>query len=436
MQRDLYKKLVQWKQSKDRKPLVLKGARQVGKTFLLNEFGKKEYENIVYLDFDENSQLHQFFLKNLNPIRIIKDLSIYLEQPIYPKKTLLIFDEIQEASNALNSLKYFKEKANDYHVVAAGSLLGVKLTKGFPVGKVDFMNLYPLSFFEFLSALKKDSLREILEKKKDLENLTEPIHEKYIDLLKNYYIVGGMPEAINKYLSDPTDFTPIRKIQKNILNAYELDFSKHTKPHDTIKILKVWKSISKQLAKENKKFMFSKIHKNARSREYIDAVEWLDHAGLILRSNLISTPKFPLSGYTEQNDYKIFLLDVGLLGAMTDLPPSIILKKNQLFKEFKGSFTENFVAQEFVKEEIPLYYWSYHSQAEIDFILTYNTSLIPLEVKSNKGKNMKSLKFYYKKFMPDILLRTSLRNFQKHDHFINIPLYSISNFYQFLKTIK
>lgn len=430
MKRDLYHKLVTWKVSEDRKPLLLRGARQVGKTYLLKEFGNQEYKNIIYLDFDEDPDLNRFFTKNLDPERIIRDLAIYFGETIYPHETLLFFDEIQESPHALNSLKYFNEKANSYHVVAAGSLLGVKLAKnkGFPVGKVTFADLYPASFFEFLTAMGKDRMRTALETKEDQENLAEPIHEELISLLKSYYIVGGMPEAIKKHLLNPADLTSVRKIQRDILDAYELDVSKHAEPYEAIKILKVWRSIPTQLAKEHKKFMFSKIHQNARGREYADAIEWLEHAGLILKSNLISTPKFPLGSYLKESAYKIFLLDVGLLGSMSRLPPQIILEGNQLFTEFKGALTENFVAQELKGKGDSLYYWSNDQYAEVDFILLHNTHLIPLEVKANRGKKTKSLQVYLEKFSPRFSVRTSLRNFTKDGSFLNIPLYSISHF--------
>lgn len=270
MKRDLYHKLVAWKKSADRKPLLLRGARQVGKTYLLEQFGEAEYENLIYLDFDEHPDLNRFFVKNLDPDRIIKDLALYYEQTISPGKTLLFFDEIQQSPEALNSLKYFEQQANEYHVVAAGSLLGVKLAKkkGFPVGKVTFLDLYPVSFFEFLTAIGRDQMRQALEEKEDFEPFADPIHEEIISLLKIYYIVGGMPEAVKKYLSNTSDLLSVRKVQKDILDAYELDFAKHAEPYEAIKILKVWHSLPTQLAKENKKFMFSKIHESARAREY------------------------------------------------------------------------------------------------------------------------------------------------------------------------
>ncbi len=428
MKRDLYNHLKDWKKSKDRKPLLIRGARQVGKTYLLQQFAEHEYENSVYLDFAEDPDLERFFAKDLRPERIIKDLAIYFEKRIQPEKTLLIFDEIQEAPAALNSLKYFKEQASTYHVVAAGSLLGVKLAKnrGFPVGKVTFADLYPLSFFEFLTTLGKLQLREALEKKEDFTNLAEPIHEELINLLKTYYIVGGLPEAIKKYLFDPTDFQSVRKIQRDIIQAYEIDFSQHALPHEAVKILKVWRSIPTQLGKENKKFMFSKVDQRARAREYQEALEWLEHAGLVLRSHQISTPKFPLDAYLKDNNYKIFLLDVGLLGAMSRLPPQIVLEGHKLFVEFKGAFTENFVAQSIVERNHPLYYWSADHLAEVDFILSHNTDFLPLEVKANQGRKAKNLQIYSQKFSPKYLLRTSLRNFTQDGNFLNIPLYSVS----------
>lgn len=296
------------------------------------------------------------------------------------------------------------------------------------------MDLFPLSFFEFLTALGKTELRTALEDAIIFAELSDPIHELVTDLLKYYYIVGGMPEAVRKYLKNESDLESVRKVQRDILDAYELDFVKHAEPHEAIKISKVWGSLSAQLAKENKKFMFSKIQPSARAREYEDSITWLENAGLILKAHLVSTPKIPLDASQVQQVYKVFLLDVGLLGAMSRLPPKIVLEKHQLFTEFKGAFSENFVAQELTVDHCPLYYWSYEYKAEMDFLLPFDTDLVPLEVKSDQGRNMKSLQFYSDKFHPNFLMRTSLRNYRRDKNFINIPLYLISQYKRALQT--
>jgi len=427
MKRKLYEKLLEWKTDSRRKPLLLRGARQVGKTHLLKQFGKAEYTNMIYLDFDSDPALNRFFTQNLDPQRIVRDLSLKFGQ-IEPEKTLLVFDECQESPRALNSLKYFNEKANEYHVVAAGSLLGVKLanSQGFPVGKVSFLDLYPMSFEEFLIANNRSELAKALCTNSLLEPFSEPIHDELIELLKLYTIVGGMPDAVLTYLNNPNNFEQVRKVQKDILDAYELDIAKHAKPHDVIKILKVWHSIPTQLAKENKKFMFSKMDTKARAREYEDAIIWLTNANMIMRSEQITTPQFPLSGHLIPTAFKVFMLDVGLLGCMSLLPPQILLQKHELFSDFKGSFTENLVAQELTCHEIPLYYWSLGQQAEVDFVLALGMNFFPLEVKAGKDRSIKSLKAYNEKFAPPLLLRTSLLNNKKERNLLNIALYQIA----------
>ncbi len=435
MERDFYKKLLKWKASDLRKPLVLKGARQVGKTYLLTTFAK-EYDDHIYLNFDEEPHFASLFAENLNPERIIKELGIYFKRPILPEKTLIIFDEIQECPEALNSLKYFCEKKNEYHVATAGSLLGVKLSQGFPVGKVNFLDLAPLTFFEFLDALGESSLRKLIEELKEPKAISEIFHEKLIKLLKYYFIIGGMPEAVATYLKNE-NLQDVRVVQKEILDAYTLDFAKHAPEEEVMKIMAVWESIPRQLAKENKKFIFSAVRESARAKNYETAIQWLKDAGLLLKANLISTPKLPLDAYADKRAFKIFMLDVGLLGAMSKLDPRVLLEGHQLFQEFKGSLTENYVATELHDQYFDhLYYWSSEGIAEVDFVISTEQLIFPLEVKAGVSKQKKSLLVYEQKFSqeenpPPILSRTTLRNFAHEALIINYPLYAISLFPRF-----
>lgn len=441
MKRELYKKLLEWKVSEQRKPLILKGARQVGKTYLLEHFAKNEYEDSVYINFDEEPQFASFFEKNLDPERIIKELGIYFKKTIQPATTLIIFDEIQECQEALNSLKYFCEKKNEYHIATAGSLLGVKLIKGFPVGKVNFLNLAPLNFFEFLNALGENPLRNMLEELSEPTAIPTLFHEKLIDLLKYYFIIGGMPEVVKTYL-DTENLENVRKVQKEILDAYILDFAKHAPNDEVMKIMGVWESIPNQLAKENKKFIFSAIRKSARGREFETSIQWLKSAGLIIQSHHISIPKFPLDAYADKQAFKIFLLDVGLLGAMSKLDPRIILNGDLLFQEFKGSLTENYVALELHYRYLEeLYYWTSQGIAKVDFIIAHDQQIYPIEVKSGFSKQKKSLLIYAEKFSkedssPPILSRLSLRNFAFEGKIVNYPLYAVTLFPHLAKNVR
>lgn len=428
MQRDIYKKLEEWKTSSRRKPLVLNGARQVGKTYALKHFGKTTYQTMAYLNFEKDEKLCRYFENTLDPKELIKILSIHTEVDIVPHKSLLILDEIQECPKALNSLKYFCEEANNYHVVAAGSLLGVKTAggKGFPVGKVNFLHMFPMTFFEFLSALGHDKTRQFLEEYSSFEPIPEPLHEKLIQLLKLYFFIGGMPEAVKEYARNEK-LNVVREIQEEILDAYEKDFAKHAPPHEIMKITTAWKQVHRQLAKENKKFVFATIRKSARGRDYEEALQWLTDAGLIHKSFLIETPKFPLSAYADNNSFKIFLADVGLLGAQSNLSPKILIEGDSLFTEFKGALTENYVAQEWVAtHQKGLYYWTSEGTAEVDFLIEQEHKIYPLEVKAGLSQKKKSLLVYNQKYNPAKLLRTSSMNL-KHDGAIyNYPLYMIS----------
>lgn len=428
MKRDIYQHLLNWKQSTRRKPLILNGARQVGKTYSLKHFGKTSYEKVAYLNFEKDEKLGQYFESTLDPKQLIKTISIHTEIEIEPQKTLLIFDEIQNCPKALNSLKYFCEEAREYHIAAAGSLLGVKTAgeKGFPVGKVNFLHLYPLTFLEFLSALGQEKTRLFLEEYHNYEPLPNPLHEKLIQLLKYYFFIGGMPEVIAEYVK-AENINVVREIQLEILNAYERDFAKHAPPNKIMKITTVWKQIHRQLAKENKKFIFAAIRKSARGRDYEEAIQWLSDAGLIHKSYLIETPKFPLSAYADNNIFKIFLVDVGLLGAQSHLSPQTIIEGDLLFTEFKGALTENFAAQELIaaKHKEP-YYWTSEGIAEIDFLIEEDHEIYPLEVKAGASQKKKSLLVYKQKYAPSKLIRATTMNLKHDGDIYNYPLYLIS----------
>lgn len=402
------------------------GARQVGKTFALKKFGEKEYINTIYLNFEGNPRLCKLFDSSLDPKVLLKSLSIEMNSEIVEGKTLIIFDEIQECPNALNSLKYFCENASEQHIVAAGSLLGVKLAhvKGFPVGKVQFLTLYPLSFFEFLEALNETRLLEYIEDQKIIEPLPLNLHEKLLTYFKEYLFVGGMPEAVSAYI-DTHNVYKVREIQTSILSAYALDFAKHAPKEQVMKINQVWSSVPNQLSKENKKFIYSTIRSGARAKEFEKALQWLIEAGLIRKASLVSTPKIPLSAYANVNAFKIYLVDVGLLGAMSNLSPKALLHENELFQEFRGAMTENFIAQELVHSNFPLFYWTSEGKAELDFIIEENGLIYPLEVKSGNSSKKKSLRVYGNIYNSKILIRTSPMNLKKDNEILNCPLYLI-----------
>lgn len=428
MKRDIYKHLEEWKTLSRRKPLILNGARQVGKTYALKHFGKTSYENMAYLNFEKDEKLRQYFDSTLDPKQLIKILSIHTEIDIEPRRTLIVMDEIQECPKALNSLKYFCEEANEYHVAAAGSLLGVKTAneKGFPVGKVNFLHLYPLTFFEFLSAIGHEKTRAYLEQHNTDDPIESPLHEKLIGLLKLYFFVGGMPEAVSEYRKTENVKT-VREIQLEILSAYEKDFAKHAPPHEIMKITTVWNQVHRQLAKENKKFIFAAIRKSARGRDYEEAIQWLSDAGLIHKSYLVESPKFPLSAYADHETFKVFLADVGLLGAQSSLSPQVIIDGDLLFTEFKGALTENYVAQELIaaKQKTP-YYWTSEGTAEIDFLIEIDHEIYPLEVKAGASQKKKSLIVYNQKYSPSKLVRATTMNLKHDGQVYNYPLYLVS----------
>jgi len=425
MKRTLYKKLLLWKNSRNRKPLLLQGARQVGKTYLVDEFGHNEYSNFIYLNFEQDLDLKTLFTGSLNPQNIIKNISLYIGQKITSDDTLIFFDEIQVVQDALTSLKYFYEQARDYHIIAAGSLLGVSVGKqsSFPVGKVNFMTMYPMNFIEYLTAFGEELLVEKLMNTKTVEALPEILHEKLLNQLKMYLYLGGMPEVLQDYL-DNEDIASVREIQNEILKAFQRDFSKYTEKSQAIKTSELWQSIPYQLAKENKKFKYSNVRKRARATTFEQTIEWLKKAGLIHMVYQINAPKLPISGYADYSKFKVYLLDTGLLGAMLNLSSDIISKPTELFSEYKGAFIENFVATELVASEISnLFYWTSKSDAEVDFVVQSGNQIYPIEVKSGLSRNLKSIRSYAQKYKPEYIFRISSRNFIQDNDFINIPLY-------------
>jgi len=427
MKRTLYNDLLKWKKSRRRKPLLLQGARQVGKTWLINSFGKLEYANYIYLNFEQNPDLRTLFTSQLVPKEIISNISLYLGKKIIAKDTLICFDEIQAAPEAITSLKYFQEQAAEFHVIAAGSLLGVRVGKknSFPVGKVNFMTLYPLSFLEYLVAIGEELIVEQLQNQTTIRPLPEIVHDKLTKHLKMYLFLGGMPEVVQDYL-EQKDIAAVRTIQNEILEAYLRDFSKYTAPDQAIKTSEVWKSVPFQLAKENKKFKYSAVRAKARSSTFEQTIEWLRNAGLIHLTSNIRTPKLPLSGYADFSKFKIYLLDTGLLGAMLNITSDIILQPTQLFREYNGAFIENFINNELIKlGKKELFYWTSKSDAEVDFVIQQGQEIIPIEVKSGLNRNMKSLRAYADKYQPRFIFRCSPRNFIRNDDFVNIPLYGI-----------
>ncbi|MCD4679737.1 MAG: AAA family ATPase [Bacteroidales bacterium] len=428
MKRLLYNNLLQWKNDQDRKPLLLQGARQVGKTYLVNEFGEKEYSDLIYLNFEQNPGLKSIFQGELQPESVINNISLYLGKKITSEDTLLFFDEIQAVEEVLTSLKYFHEQTPEYHIIAAGSLLGISVgnQRSFPVGKVNFMTLYPMSFIEYLNAFGEELLVEKLMNLKLIEPLMEIIHDKLLKHLKLFLYLGGMPEVLQNFLN-AGDIASSRQIQNEILEAYQRDFSKYTDSSQAIKTSELWNSIPYQLAKENKKFKYSDIRKKARALTYELTIEWLKKAGLINIAYNVSTPKFPLSGYTDHSKFKIYLIDSGLLGAMLNITSEIIINPTELFSEYNGAFIENYVASELVSSGVrDLFYWTSRSDAEVDFLLQSQNRIFPLEVKSGMSLNLKSIRSYAEKYKPECILRASPRNLIQNDDFINFPLYLTS----------
>ena len=424
MERLAYKKLLGWKNNKNRKPLILNGARQVGKTWLLKDFGEKEYESVAYINCDETKDLKAVF-SDFNTDRLIRAFSAISGVNIKPENTLIILDEIQIIPIGLTSLKYFCENAPEYHIAVAGSLLGIGLHEGtgFPVGKVDQINLYPLSFKEFLLALKKDQIYNAIQTHK-WEELSS-LSSIFIDLLRQYYYVGGMPAVVQAYATNH-DIFEVRNIQSQILSDYRLDFSKHV-PKDILpKVNMVWDSIPAQLAKENKKFIYSKIRKGARAKEFENAIQWLVDAGLVYKVLRVSKVEKPLKFYEDFDSFKLFILDLGLLGAMTEVDAKDVLVNNNAFIEYKGSFTEQYVLQELQSLEKRVYYHSKeHSELELDFVIQ-NYNVYPIEVKAEENLKSKSLRTIYTENNQLKPVRFSMADYKEQDWMVNVPLYLVA----------
>ena len=435
MKRDIYQKLLVWKSSPRRKPLLLQGARQTGKTFILKAFGRNEYENVMYCNFEEDPGLDQFFERDLKPERIVRELSIYFNIEIRPGSDLIVFDEIQVSNRALNALKYFEEKRKDIHVAAAGSLLGVKLSSpgSFPVGKVNFLHLFPMNFMEFLDGMGESRYRQLIEDISDPIPLSKAFHDHLQGLLRQYYFVGGMPEAV-KHFAETHNGREVREIQGEVIKSYIMDFAKYAPASDIPKLTLLWESIPKHLARENKKFIFRSVKKSARAREYENALRWLEDAGLVYRATASSLAKSPLSHYADRACFKLYMLDVGLLGAMSRSPVELLAHQERLFNEYEGAFVENFAAQQLVAHfGQPLYYWrSKVGKAELDFLCEFSGKIYPLEVKAGVNLRSKSLRSFDVQFSPPVLTRASLLNLKKDGKILNLPLFTLSRLHDMI----
>jgi len=426
IKRKILKKLSAWKKSTNRKPLILQGARQVGKTWLLKHFGASEFTEVAYFNFEEQPDLKQLFQQTKDVTNILQNLSLVFGRPILPQQTLIIFDEIQESNEALNALKYFSENAPEYAVAGAGSLLGVAMSRGnsFPVGKTDFLHLYPICFSEFLS-VADPKLSSYLENVNEITPIPDIFFHRLVDKLKLFFVSGGMPEAVVTLL-EKQDTEGTQVALQNILNAYALDFSKHAENKDIPKINHLWTSIPSQLARDNKKFVYQTVKHGARAREYEDALLWLSQAGLVHRVFRCEKPGLPLSAYDDLSAFKLYLIDVGLLRRLSLLDPIAVTEGNRLFTEFKGALSENFVLQHLVTQfEGEPRYWTSGNQAEVDFLIQVKNDILPIEVKSDENIRGRSLMKYNELYKPPVRIRYSLRNLKKDEGLLNIPLFMV-----------
>lgn len=423
LKRDILETLVEWKSKRKRKPLLLQGARQVGKSWLLKKLGEVAFENYVVVNIDKEPTIAEIFTRTKDPHRVIEQIALIKGIPILPEKTLLILDEIQDSDEVLNALKYFKEDAPEYAVACAGSLLGVAMRekgRSFPVGQVDFVNLYPLTFVEFLES-NDDRLANIVRKWKVEEPLPQTILEELNEKLKSYMVVGGMPEAVTDWI-ETGDITEVDKTLDDILRAYPLDFSKYATAAEIVRINQVWNSMQRQLSKDNKRFKYSEIQKGARAREYETAIGWLCKAGLLHKVCCTETVRLPLSNYKEETGFKIYMNDLGLLRRMFKLESSTLLNGNLLFKEFKGIVSENYALMSILCQSYEPLSWSSGNTAEIEFMIEDHGRIIPVEVKSQESVKAKSLSEYRKKYEPELVVRGSLKNLQMRDGLLNLPL--------------
>lgn len=434
MYRDAIEKLEKWKNRKNRKPLIVRGARQVGKTWLMREFGRKNYEKCAYISMDENERMENVFRDVFDIDRILLALEIEAGFKITPEDTLIIFDEVQEIPRALKALKYFCEQAPQYHIMAAGSLLGIALHEGtsFPVGKVDFLDLYPMTFREFLLACGQERFVQLMEQH-DYAMMGN-FRTELIDYLKYYYYVGGMPEAVQEYVQEK-DFRAVREVQNKLLTAYENDLSKHAPAEMVTKIRMLWNSIPTQLAKENKKFVYGLVREGARAREYEVAITWLMDVGLVYKVERIKKPDFPLRAYQDFSAFKLFVLDVGLLGAMSRLNAKVILEGDRMFEEFKGALTEQYVLQQLiVHEENDIFYWSAEKgTGELDFLIQMDDKIVPIEVKAEENLQAKSLRSFVQKYDMKYAVRTSMSDYREQDWMVNYPLYDVGSLNEYMR---
>lgn len=425
MKRDAMQQLYDWKEKEVRKPLIVRGARQVGKTWLMKEFAASAYKQFAYINFEDNEVMKDVFQKDFDIERILMAIQL-VTGVVVDVETLIIFDEIQEAPRGLTALKYFQEKAPQYHVIAAGSLLGIAMHRNdsFPVGKVDFIDLYPLSLSEFLSAIGQESFASLLEKKD--WSLIATFRSKFVDFLKQYYFVGGMPEVVNAFV-ERKDYAVVRQLQQNILDSYDRDFSKHAPIAEVPRIRMVWRSVPSQLAKENRKFIYGVVKEGARAKDFELAIEWLIDAGLIYKINRVKKSGIPLSAYEDFSAFKLFMLDTGLLGAMSGLPAQALLDGSALFSDFKGAITEQYVLQQLKsKKGLNIYYWSSDSsRGELDFLLQRDIDIIPVEVKAEENLQSKSLRVFVEKNTGLHGIRFSMSNYREQEWMTNYPLYSV-----------
>lgn len=429
MKRTVYNELLKWKNKPDneRKPLIIEGARQTGKTWLAREFGKNEFENFIEINFEENEQIRNLFEIDFNLERILMAIRSVSGKKLEHKKTLIFFDEIQHAKRGLLSLKYFQQNAPEYHIVAAGSLLGVMDHQGdsFPVGKVEFLKLYPLTFEEFLCALGKEELVSMLHTKD--WTLIEAFENSFVDLLKQYYYVGGMPEVVNKFITTK-DYTEVREVQETLLMSYERDFSKHPPKEIVSRMQILWNSIPSQLAKENKKFIYTAVRQSARARDFETSIQWLVNAGMAYKVTRVRSGELPLKGFEDSEAFKLYVLDIGLHGAMAGLEAKTLIEGIQFFGQYKGALTEQYVLQTIVSMQgFRKHYWTPDEGiAEVDFVVQKGNRVIPIEVKAEQNLRAKSLHEFEKRYKPSLIIRTSLAKYKKGDNILDLPLYAIS----------
>ena len=433
IERKLMADLAVWKQARSRKPLILRGVRQCGKTWLLQEFGKRCFQNTAYFNFERNERLHSVFEKNMDPSRILMELALLARTKIDPKTTLIVFDEVQASPRALNSLKYFCEEKPQYAVVAAGSLPGIALSaqSGFPVGKVNFLELYPCSFDEYLAAADPQ-LAEYADSIQQAEPLSAAVADEFEKHLRLYLVLGGMPEVLNTFIAGQ-DIAAAEQIQDEIIHSYELDFSKHAPTPDIAKLFLLWKSIPLQLARENAKFVYGEVKTGARARDLEDALRWLLEAGLVNKINRIEKPSIPLAAYEDRKSFKLYLADTGLLRRIADIPAESIIMDQDIFREYRGRLAENYVQQQLAAiGKKNLFYWTSGNTAEVDFIMQENTRIVPIEVKSGLNVRARSMKIYREKYHPESALRFSMQNLRIDNGLINIPLYLLSRYAKLL----